>query len=75
MIDDTLHKLSGSKYFSTLDLKLGYWYDVEMDDVDKENLQLQDPVISERVDHLEKSHSIICSAGQWQHLTSGQILT
>lgn len=33
-IDDTLHMLSGSRYFSKLDLKSGYWQ-VEMDDDDK----------------------------------------
>ena len=38
-IDDTLDRLRGSKYFSTLDLYLGYWQ-VEMDqqDIDKRRL-------------------------------------
>lgn len=39
-IDDTLHMLSGSKYFSKLDLKSGYWQ-VEMDAVDKEKTAFQ----------------------------------
>ena len=34
-IDDTLEALAGSKWFSTLDLKNGYWQ-VELNDEDKE---------------------------------------
>ena len=34
-IDDTLHLLAGSKYFTKLDLKAGYWQ-VEMAEADKE---------------------------------------
>ena len=33
-IDDTLHSLAGSKYFTTLDLKSGYWQ-VELKESDK----------------------------------------
>ena len=33
-IDDTLHSLAGSKYFTTLDLKSGYWQ-VELKECDK----------------------------------------
>ena len=33
-IDDTLHSLAGSKYFTTLDLKSGYWQ-VELRECDK----------------------------------------
>ncbi|MCG8034916.1 MAG: hypothetical protein JAZ03_22460, partial [Candidatus Thiodiazotropha taylori] len=33
-VDDTLHLLAGSKYFSTLDLKSGYWQ-VELKETDK----------------------------------------
>lgn len=34
-IDDTLDALSGSKYYSTLDLKLGYWQ-VSLAEADKQ---------------------------------------
>ena len=34
-IDDTLEALAGSRWFSTLDLKSGYWQ-VELDKEDKE---------------------------------------
>ena len=43
-IEDTLHMLSGSKYFSKLDLKSGYWQ-VEMDEDDKEKTAFQVPGI------------------------------
>ena len=39
-IEDTLHMLSGSKYFSKLDLKAGYWQ-VEMEEKDKEKTAFQ----------------------------------
>lgn len=35
-IKDTLNRLAGSKYFSKLDLKSGYWQ-VELDEQDREN--------------------------------------
>jgi hypothetical protein len=38
-IDDTLSTLSGSKWFSTLDLKSGYWQ-VEIHEEDKEKTAL-----------------------------------
>ena len=39
-IDDTLHALAGSKYFSTLDLKSGYWQ-VELKESDKSKTRFQ----------------------------------
>ncbi|MCG8030630.1 MAG: reverse transcriptase family protein [Candidatus Thiodiazotropha taylori] len=39
-IDDTLHSLAGSKYFSTLDLKCGYWQ-VEVKPADKAKTAFQ----------------------------------
>ena len=39
-VDDTLHLLAGSKYFSTLDLKSGYWQ-VELKEKDKAKTALQ----------------------------------
>ena len=39
-IDDTLHLLSGSRYFTKLDLKAGYWQ-VEMAEEDKEKTAFQ----------------------------------
>jgi len=39
-IEDTLHLLSGSKYFSKLDLKAGYWQ-VELEEEDKEKTAFQ----------------------------------
>lgn len=39
-IDDTLHLLSGSKYFTKLDLKAGYWQ-IEMAEEDKEKTAFQ----------------------------------
>ena len=36
-IDDTLDQLAGTKWFSTLDLKSGYWQ-VEMEPQDKEKV-------------------------------------
>ena len=41
-IDDTLHLLSGAKYFSKLDLKSGYWQ-VELEEKDKEKTAFQVP--------------------------------
>ena len=41
-IEDTLHMLSGSKYFSKIDLKSGYWQ-VEMEEEDKEKTAFQVP--------------------------------
>ena len=39
-IDDTLHSLAGSKYFSTLDLRSGYWL-VELRETDKAKTSFQ----------------------------------
>jgi transposase InsO family protein len=39
-IDDTLHLLAGSRYFSKLDLKSGYWQ-VEVEEADKEKTAFQ----------------------------------
>jgi len=39
-VEDTLHMLSGAKYFSKLDLKSGYWQ-VELDEADKEKTAFQ----------------------------------
>jgi len=39
-IEDTLHMLSGSRYFSKLDLKSGYWQ-VEVEESDKEKTAFQ----------------------------------
>lgn len=39
-IDETLHLLAGSKYFSKLDLKSGYWQ-VELNESDKEKTAFQ----------------------------------
>ena len=39
-VDDTLHLLAGSKYFSTLDLKSGYWQ-VELKEKDKAKTAFQ----------------------------------
>lgn len=39
-VDDTLHLLAGSQYFSKLDLKSGYWQ-VEMEEADKEKTAFQ----------------------------------
>jgi transposase InsO family protein len=39
-IDETLHLLAGSKYFSKLDLKSGYWQ-VELEEADKEKTAFQ----------------------------------
>jgi hypothetical protein len=39
-IDDTLHLLAGSRYFSKLDLKAGYWQ-VEIEEQDKEKTAFQ----------------------------------
>ena len=39
-VEDTLHMLSGSKYFSKLDLKSGYWQ-VELAEEDKEKTAFQ----------------------------------
>ena len=39
-VDDTLHLLAGSKYFSTLDLKSGYWQ-VELKESDKAKTAFQ----------------------------------
>ena len=36
-IDDTLDQLAGTKWFSTIDLKSGYWQ-VEMEPQDKEKV-------------------------------------
>ena len=40
MTEDTLHLLTGSKYFSKLDLKAGYWQ-VELEEKDKEKTAFQ----------------------------------
>ena len=39
-VDDTLHLLAGAKYFSTLDLKSGYWQ-VELKETDKSKTAFQ----------------------------------
>ena len=39
-IDDTLHSLAGSKYFTTVDLKSGYWQ-VELKETDKAKTAFQ----------------------------------
>jgi hypothetical protein len=39
-VEDTLHLLAGSTYFSKLDLKAGYWQ-VEMEESDKEKTAFQ----------------------------------
>ncbi len=39
-VEDTLHLLAGSKYFSKLDLRSGYWQ-VEMKETDKEKTAFQ----------------------------------
>ncbi|UYV73297.1 K02A2.6-like [Cordylochernes scorpioides] len=38
-IDDTLDSLKGAKFYSSMDLRSGYWQ-IEVDEADRENLPL-----------------------------------
>jgi hypothetical protein len=60
-IDDTLDTLAGAKWFSTLDLKRGYWQvDLLLDD--KENTAF--PLLGSRLgsDHIENMSRGVCLA-------------
>ena len=48
LVSDTLDSLNGTKYFSTFDLKWGYWY-IEMHPESREKNSFRDTQRSSRI--------------------------